>query len=91
MPFRNIQDGLQALAENKLDAFIADEIILKHLVKTEYPAYLHVLAGTFDHYFISMAMPQGSRLREPLNMALLRVIKNEKWDMLVKQYLGSAS
>jgi ABC-type amino acid transport substrate-binding protein len=91
MPFRNIQDGLQALAENKLDAFIADKIILKHLVKTEYPAHLHVLAATFDHYFISMAMPQGSSLREPLNMALLRAIKNEKWDMLVKQYLGSAN
>jgi ABC-type amino acid transport substrate-binding protein len=91
MPFRNIQDGLRALAENKLDAFIADEIILKHLVKTEYPAHLRVLAETFDHYFISMAMPQGSSLREPLNIALLRVIKNEKWDMLVRQYLGSAN
>jgi len=91
MPFGNIQDGLQALSENKLDAFIADEIILKHLVKTEYPANLHVLAGTFDHYFISMAIPQSSRLRETLNMALHRVIKNEKWDMLIKQYLGSVS
>ena len=91
MPFRNMQDGLQALSENELDAFVADEIILKHLVKTEYPDRLHVLAETFDHYFISMAMPQGSKLREQLNTALLSVIKNEKWDMLVMQYLGSAS
>ena len=91
MPFRNIQDGLQALAENKLDAFVADEIILKHLVKTEYPAHLRVLAETFDHYFISMAIPQGSRLRESLNMALNIAMKNEKWDMLVRQYLGSGS
>ena len=91
MPFRNFQDGLQALAENKLDAFIADETILKHLAKTEYHAHLHVLAETFDHYFLSMAVPQGSSLREPLNMALHKIIKNEKWDMLVKQYLGSAN
>jgi ABC-type amino acid transport substrate-binding protein len=88
-PFRNIQNGLQALAENKLDAFVADEIILKHLIKTKYPAHLRVLAGTFDHYFISMAIPQGSGLRESLNIALNRTMKNEKWDMLVKQYLGS--
>ena len=91
MPFKSIQDGMQALAENKLDAFVADEIILKYLVKTEYPAHLHVLAGTLNHYYISMAMPQGSRLREPLNRALLRVMENEKWDLLVKQYLGSAN
>ena len=90
IPFGNIQDGLKALSENKLDAFIADEIILKHLIKTDYPALLRVLAGTFDHYFISMAMSQGSKLREPLNMALLRVIKNEKWDVLERQYLGSS-
>jgi len=91
MPFKSIQDGMQALAENKLDAFVADEIILKYLVKTEYPAHLHVLAGTLNHYYISMAMPQGSRLREPLNRVLLRVMENEKWDMLVKEYLGFAS
>ena len=89
--FRNFQDGLQALAENKLDAFVADEIILKHMVKTEYPTQLDVLADTFDHYFISMAMPQGSSLREPLNMALYKVIKEKKWNMLVKKYLGSAN
>ena len=77
--------------KNKLDAFVFDEIILKYLIKTEYPAHLRVLSETFDHYFISMAIPQGSRLREPLNMALLRIIKNGKLDMLVKQYLGSDS
>lgn len=88
MPFSNIQNGLQALSEDKLDAFIADEIILKYIVKTEYPAHLHVLAGTFDNYYISMAVPQGSNLREPLNMALHRVMNNKKWDVLVKQYLG---
>ena len=91
MPFEDIQDGLKALAKNKLDAFVFDEIILKHMIKTEYPAHLRVLSETFDHYFISMAIPQGSRLREPLNMALLRIIKNGKLDMLVKQYLGSDS
>ena len=30
---------------------------------------IHVPNGTFDHYYIRMAMPNGSPLREPINRA----------------------
>ena len=91
MPFRSIQDGLQSVEENRIDAFVSDEAILKHLVKTEYPAQLYVLAGTLNHYYIGMAVPPNSPLREPLNRALLRVMTTEEWDRMIEQYLGSGS
>jgi ABC-type amino acid transport substrate-binding protein len=91
IPFRSVQDGLQAVVENRINAFIFDEAILKHLVKTEYPAQLRVLAETLNHYFIGMAVPPRSPLLERINRALLRVMAKEEWDRLVEQYLGSGS
>jgi ABC-type amino acid transport substrate-binding protein len=87
-PFKSIDEGLQALAEDEIDAFVYDEVILKHLVKTQYPGQLHVLADTFNHYYVSMALPPGSQLREPLNRALLRVMTQNEWQRIVALYLG---
>jgi ABC-type amino acid transport substrate-binding protein len=61
---------------------------LKHLARTEFAGRVHVLAGTFDHYYVSMAMPEGSPLREPLNRALLEIIAKDDWLRLVELYLG---
>jgi polar amino acid transport system substrate-binding protein len=91
IPFKSTQDGLRAVAENRINAFIFDEAILKHLVKTEYPDQLRVLAETLNHYYIGMAVPPSSPLLEQLNRALLRVMNKEEWDRLVVKYLGSGS
>jgi len=86
--FMNERDGLQALVENQIDAFVFNELILKYLVKTEFPARVHVLAGTFDHYYVSMGMPSGSQLREPLNRALLETMSGDDWLRLLERYGG---
>jgi len=91
MPFENIKEGLEAVADNRIAAFIFDEAILKHLVKTEYPGQLGVLAQTFNHYYIGMAVPPSSPLLEKINRALLNIMEREDWDRLLKKYLGSGS
>ncbi|MEE9122731.1 MAG: transporter substrate-binding domain-containing protein [Syntrophobacteria bacterium] len=88
LPFENSRDGLQAIVDKKIDAFVFNESVLKHLVRTEFPDRVHVLAGTFDHYYASMAVPSGSPLREPLNRALLKIITKDDWLRLVEFYLG---
>jgi polar amino acid transport system substrate-binding protein len=88
LPFENTRDGLQAIVDKKIDAFVFNELVLKYLARTEFPGRVHVLAGTFDHYYVSMGMPSGSPLREPLNRALLKIITKDDWHRLVKLYLG---
>jgi len=88
LPFENAQDGLQAIVDKKIDAFVFNESVLKHLVRTEFPGRVHVLAGTFDHYYVSMALPSGSPLRERLNRALLKIITADDWPRLMEFYLG---
>ena len=90
-PYNTIEAGLQAVAENQIDAFVLDEAVMKYLVKSQYPAELRVLPGTFNQYYAGMALPTNSQLREPINRALLKILKQEKWEQLVMHYLGSGS
>ncbi len=88
-PFVHERDGLQAIVEKEIDAFVYNELVLKYLARTEFPHRVRVLAGTFDHYYVSMGIPQDSPLREPLNRALLEIMSGDDWPRLVERYVGS--
>lgn len=88
IPFGNVQDGLKAITENNIDAFVADESILKYNIMSDYPERLYVLDRTFDHYYVSFALPPRSKIREPLNRALLRITANLEWGHWLKRYLS---
>ena len=88
LPFVNERDGLQAIVDNKIDAFVYNELVLKYLLRTEFPARVQVLPGIFDHYYVSMGMPEGSQLREPLNRALLEIMRGDDWLKLLEKYGG---
>jgi len=87
--FKNDQDGLQAVIDGKIDAFVYDEIVLKHLSKTDFPGRIQVLPEIFDPYYLSFTMPQGSQLRETLNRALMRVLDSEDYLRIKERYIGS--
>jgi len=87
IPFENSQDGLAAVADKRIDAFVQDEKILQYLIKTEFPGRLQVVGGTFDEYFVSIALQQNSPLRKPINQALLKFMKTETWTELLNRYI----
>ena len=87
-PFANERDGLKAIAEDQVDAFVFDALVLRYLARTEFSGLVRVLPSTFDHYYLTMAMPTGSPLREPLNRALLTVFGGSEWDRRVERYIG---
>jgi polar amino acid transport system substrate-binding protein len=88
IPFENHRIGLQALTDTEIDAFVHDDYILKHLVKTQFPGQVTILPEIFDNYFMSMAIPTGHPIREPLNLAILRFIETGQWEKLKLRYLG---
>jgi ABC-type amino acid transport substrate-binding protein len=85
--FESLQEGLQATADKRIDAFVQNEQILKYLVRSDFPGRIQVLPGTFDEYFVSMAMPLNSPLRKPINAALLKYMKTANWTALFNRYL----
>lgn len=85
MPFENVQEGLQAVADKKIDAFVLNEMILKTLAKREFPGRVQIIPGVFDEYFVSMALREKSPLRKPINKALLKFMHSEQWTELLNQ------
>jgi ABC-type amino acid transport substrate-binding protein len=91
LPFANERDGLKALVDGQVDAFVFNVLVLRHLARTEFPGRVRVLPGTFDRYQVKMAIPTGSPLREPLNRALLAIVEGSEWNRRVERYIGSDS
>ena len=87
IPFESIQKGLSAVESKRIDAFVQDEKILQYLIKKEFPGQLQVIGGTFDDYFVSIALQQKSPLRKSINQALLKFMKTESWNELLNRYI----
>jgi polar amino acid transport system substrate-binding protein len=87
MPLESIKEGLKAVAGGDIDAFVLNELILKYMVKNEFPGRVQVLPGIFDEYFVSIALQDKSPLRKPINKALLKFMKTEKWSELLNRYI----
>lgn len=43
---------------------------------------MQVLPGTFDNYFVSIALQDNSPFRKPVNKALLKFMKTQNWTEL---------
>ncbi|MEX1329632.1 MAG: transporter substrate-binding domain-containing protein [Desulfobacterales bacterium] len=87
IPFESLQEGLLAVGSKRIDAFVMDELILKHMVKREFFGRVQVVGGTFDEYFVSIALQQNNSLRKPINKALLKFMGTENWTELQNRYL----
>jgi len=87
IPFPSMQEGLRALADHRIDAFVQNEAVLKSIVMTDFPGKVHVIPGTFDHYFVSIAFKERSPLRKPINKAMLKFMSTDDWDRMLQRYL----
>ncbi|HSO60654.1 MAG TPA: transporter substrate-binding domain-containing protein [Desulfobacterales bacterium] len=87
IPFEGVQEGVAAVAGRTIDAFVLNEQVLKYLAKKEFPGRVQVLPETYDEYFVSMALPQNSSLRKPINKALLQLMKSRNWNELRNRYI----
>jgi ABC-type amino acid transport substrate-binding protein len=87
-PYKSPVEGLKALKEGEIDAFVYDAPILRYLVNQEYKGSLEVLPKIFMRQDYGFALPAGSRLREAVNRILLEKIQEETWRETLSTYLG---
>lgn len=81
-------DGMRALAEKRVSAFVFDEPVMQYIVKKELPDVIKVLPRRFDPQDYAFAVPNQSPLRKDINQALLRRIHSEAWKNILYHYLG---
>ena len=84
LPFVNERDGLQAIVDNKIDAFVYNELVLKYLLRTEFPARVQVLPGIFDsllreHGGCRQAASSANRLTEPCSRSCAGMTGSSCW------------
>jgi ABC-type amino acid transport substrate-binding protein len=86
--FTDIEAGLVALRKGRLDAFVYDEPLLRYLIRTSFSGELRMLPGTFGRQNYGIALPQGSALREPIDVSLLRIVEGGNWRASIRNMLG---
>lgn len=90
--YKSVVDGLKAVADGEIDAFVYDRPLLQFYARTELKGRVRVLDAVFDAQSYGIGMPSGSPLRERVNTALLQLQTDERyWDGLVKRYLGESN
>lgn len=87
--YSSVEAGLQAVANNELDAFVHDQPLLQWLVSTSNTP-LQILPDLFDPQGYAIAVAQSSPLREQVNIALLKILAAPEWLEIRKRYLGNS-
>lgn len=82
-------DGLNAVKAGTIDAFVYDRPILAWLARTDYSFSIQVLDAVFDKENYAIALPEGSTMRGPMNVAILEQTTSEWWSDLNTKYFGS--
>lgn len=80
---------LQSVSEGTADAVIYDAAILRYLCLNDFQSRLDVLPVTFEKQDYAIAIPEESKLREPINRALLEILHDEGWQETLHRYLGN--
>ena len=86
--FADAETGLSALKSNRIDALVYDRPLLLWMVNERFSSSLEVLDATFDSQVYAIALPQGSRLRVSIDLALLDAVRSDWWHDTLFAYLG---
>jgi ABC-type amino acid transport substrate-binding protein len=87
--YKTTLDGLQAIVDGQIDAFVYDAPLLRYLVNNDFKGIITVLPVVFLRQDYGIALPAGSPLREPINRQLLKIISEPEWQGRLQQYLGN--
>lgn len=87
--YPTIQDGLEAVEDNEIDAFVHDAPILQYYGQLEFRNSVRILPNTFNDQYYGIVIPFNSDYRNEMNRIILDYIKSEEWIELNNRYLGN--
>jgi ABC-type amino acid transport substrate-binding protein len=78
---------LNALVAGRIDAFVYDRPLLAWLINQGFRNKAQLLDATFDSQYYAIALPSGSQLRVPLDLAILDALHSGWWAETQRRYL----
>lgn len=83
-----IEDAYEMLDEKKVQAVIYHSPVLKHYISREGKSRFKLPGQPFYTQPYGLALPLNSKLRKPLNEALLTLLEDNTYDRLHKKWFG---
>ena len=84
--FNTVQDGLLAVDNDSLDAFVYDEAILQYFVnKDKYAEIIKVIPSAYFKEYFSFASNNDQLLKE-INEVLIGIIESSAWEDDLEKY-----
>lgn len=87
-PFASLQEGLQAVEEGHIDAFVHDAPIIGYIIRQEFHQRVRLLPNTFNDQYYGIALPLNNEYRNRINQITLEVIVSDEWGEMVERYIG---
>ncbi len=81
-----VDDAANALLGKKIDGVFYDEMTLRYYADRLYKERLSVYPTDLKRIQIAFAMPAESKLRKPINKALLTIMNEPLWESLLDRY-----
>ncbi|HLB34314.1 MAG TPA: transporter substrate-binding domain-containing protein [Chthoniobacterales bacterium] len=86
--FASFEEGLKALSEKKISAFVGDSISLQYLVARDYPSHLRLATLPSGTIYRMLALRPNFPYKEPINLALLEITTPLEWNTEIEKWTG---
>jgi polar amino acid transport system substrate-binding protein len=88
--YGTIEDLFKALNRRQIDAIVHDAPILAYYAANDGRGKVHVVGGLLRPEKYGIALPDGSRLAEPINRAILRLRESGAYDRILRRWFGDS-
>ncbi len=86
LDYNNVEDGLVAVENKEIEAFVYDDAILNYYVqKGRFHETIQVIPSSYSKEYFSFASSKYE-LIEQVNKALLGIIESDEWELILKKY-----
>ncbi|WP_309397171.1 transporter substrate-binding domain-containing protein [Cerasicoccus maritimus] len=84
--FTSVHDGLQAVSDNTVGAFVNDHAIINYWAAKDFAGQIDVLHNKFNPSYLALAMPMDSEHLREFDIAMLEFIQTPAWDAILRKY-----
>lgn len=87
--FETLSDGLDAVNEGVLDAFVHDAPIIGYMVQQSYLNEVRMLSNTFNDQYYGVVLQSDRSYRNRINQIILEYINSYEWESMLADYFGA--
>ncbi len=86
---KNIEDAFRKLKNDKVDAVVFDEPVIKNFYKNQESDDFSMVEESFNKQTYGIAFQHGSEIRDKFNAELLGLFESGEYDLLYKKWFGN--